>query len=108
MVCNPGWFLLNPSDIDVVGDWHCDAESLRENHLAVISENTSTTFTFQLPSEFPPFRRHQTGFFEREPIRVTTCGLFFHLPFCSDLPYGYPCYDWTGMVQQTLSDSSMT
>ncbi|KAF7560883.1 hypothetical protein G7046_g3255 [Stylonectria norvegica] len=89
---------LAPAKLDVLNNsvWHRRASSFGAEGMALISENTSTTFYFNLPLDL---------FSSTGPN--STCGLFFDLPFCSDLPKGYPCFEWSGMAHQAQANSSM-
>ncbi|OTB06998.1 hypothetical protein M426DRAFT_20398 [Hypoxylon sp. CI-4A] len=63
----------------------------------LISRNSSVTFDYAIPENF---------FSDVKPPYL--CGLEFRMPNCKDLPEGYPCYFYSGIEQEVLSNSGMT
>ncbi|KAK8048765.1 hypothetical protein PG994_010495 [Apiospora phragmitis] len=59
-----------------------------------ITPTKSTMLTYRIPSSFAP-------------TAGKLCALQFRLPFCSTLPSGYPCFDFSGSEQELLSNSGM-
>lgn len=57
----------------------------------------NTTFLYNIPQSFHPVR------YGKRPL----CGLQFRMPYCTELPKGYPCYHFTGMEQEELAESGM-
>ncbi|KAF3058397.1 putative gpi anchored cell wall protein [Daldinia childiae] len=65
----------------------------------LISRNYSTMFDYDIPSTFPP--ANTAG-------KSSLCALQFRMPVCTSLPKGYPCYSFSGLEQEVLSNSGMT
>ncbi|KAI0853286.1 hypothetical protein F5Y00DRAFT_225919 [Daldinia vernicosa] len=65
----------------------------------VISRNYSTVFDYDIPDTFPP--ANTAG-------ESSLCALQFRMPVCTTLPKGYPCYSFSGLEQEVLSNSGMT
>ncbi|KAK8042234.1 hypothetical protein PG993_006757 [Apiospora rasikravindrae] len=61
---------------------------------ASITPTDNTIFQYRIPSSFVP-------------AAGKLCALQFRLPFCSTLPSGYPCFDFSGSEQELLSNSGM-
>ncbi|KAI1850538.1 hypothetical protein JX266_003820 [Neoarthrinium moseri] len=61
---------------------------------ASITPVNSTIFQYTIPRSFAT-------------KSTQLCALQFRLPFCSDLPSGYPCFHFSGSEQETLSNSGM-
>lgn len=61
---------------------------------ATITSIDSTVFNFSIPRNFT------LG-------GSKLCALEFRLPYCGDLPDGYPCFQFTGSEQELLSNSGM-
>ncbi|KAI1344816.1 hypothetical protein F5Y15DRAFT_6526 [Xylariaceae sp. FL0016] len=63
-----------------------------------ISFQNSTIFQYTIHTSFlPPITE----------AKSTLCALQFRMPVCTDLPSGYPCYAYSGMEQEILSNSGM-
>ncbi|KAJ9156060.1 hypothetical protein NKR23_g1511 [Pleurostoma richardsiae] len=69
-----------------------------QDRVAHITSTRSTVFGFSLPPDFPPASSASAS---------RTCALQFRMPYCSELPAGYPCYQFSGMEQEVLSNSGM-
>ncbi|KAI1814184.1 hypothetical protein GGS20DRAFT_431556 [Poronia punctata] len=83
---------LGPADKSV-------EDGVRDSHgEASITSDNSTVFSFSIPTSFPP--QLPSG----EP---PLCALQFRMPVCSELPKGYPCYHFSGLEQEFLSNSGM-
>lgn len=65
-----------------------------------ISPKNSTIFEYSIPQSFIPANASLDG----EP---QLCALQFRMPVCTELPKGYPCYDFSGLEQEILSDSGI-
>lgn len=61
---------------------------------ATIDPNHSTLFEYTIPEAFFSPSTQQ-------------CALQFRLPFCDELPSGYPCFTFSGSEQELLSNSGM-
>ncbi|KAK7952255.1 uncharacterized protein PG986_007983 [Apiospora aurea] len=61
---------------------------------ASITPTDNTIFQYRIPSSFVP-------------AAGRLCALQFRLPFCSTLPPGYPCFNFSGSEQELLSNSGM-
>jgi hypothetical protein len=59
---------------------------------AAITATNSTIFHFSIPRDFASSSQQ-------------LCALQFRLPFCSELPAGYPCFNFTGSEQELSSNS---
>ncbi|KAI1636994.1 hypothetical protein F4809DRAFT_606518 [Biscogniauxia mediterranea] len=66
---------------------------------ASISSANSTILQYVIPRAFLP---------PREDIKAPICALQFRMPVCTSLPEGYPCYMFSGLEQEILSNSGMT
>ncbi|KAB5525754.1 hypothetical protein GE09DRAFT_480412 [Coniochaeta sp. 2T2.1] len=68
--------------------------------LADINPMRSTVFQFDLGEllRTPP---------SNGSLEVGVCALQFRLPVCTQLPDGYPCYQFSGMEQEVLQRSGM-
>ncbi|KAI1091306.1 hypothetical protein F5B19DRAFT_493535 [Rostrohypoxylon terebratum] len=64
---------------------------------ATIIPGISTTFNYTIPKDF----------LSNSSSKSSLCALQFRMPVCTELPKGYPCYDFSGMEQEYLSDSGM-
>lgn len=62
--------------------------------IASITAENSTVFHFSIPKDFA-----SSG--------SKLCALQFRLPFCSALPADYPCFIFTGLEQESVSNSGM-
>lgn len=65
-----------------------------------ISRGNSTIFEYSIPPSFPPMNASHDG-------PPPQCALQFRMPVCSELPKGYPCYTFSGLEQEKLSDSGI-
>ncbi|KAI0108428.1 hypothetical protein F4814DRAFT_427917 [Daldinia grandis] len=65
----------------------------------IISRNYSTVFDYIVPNTFPS--TNAAG-------ESSLCALQFRMPVCTSLPKGYPCYSFSGLEQEVLSNSGMT
>ncbi|KAI1188105.1 hypothetical protein F5B17DRAFT_429845 [Nemania serpens] len=65
---------------------------------ASITSTNSTILLYSIPNSFFP---------PTSDAKVPVCALQFRMPVCSALPKGYPCYRFSGMEQEFLSDSGM-
>ncbi|KAI1142517.1 hypothetical protein F5Y05DRAFT_409667 [Hypoxylon sp. FL0543] len=63
----------------------------------VIAYGSSTTFDYAIPKDL----------FTLDAAKPSLCALQFRLPVCTLLPEGYPCYVFSGMEQEVLSNSGM-
>ncbi|KAL7623173.1 hypothetical protein AAE478_006854 [Parahypoxylon ruwenzoriense] len=64
-----------------------------------ISSSKSTVFEYSIPHTF----------LLREPAaKPSLCALQFRMPVCTSLPKDYPCYSFSGLEQEILSNSGMT
>ncbi|KAH8671298.1 hypothetical protein BX600DRAFT_244576 [Xylariales sp. PMI_506] len=61
---------------------------------ATITPDDNTLFEYAIPESFSS----EAG---------QLCALQFRLPYCSDLPEGYPCYEFSGSEQELSGDSGM-
>ncbi|KAI1501904.1 hypothetical protein F5X99DRAFT_427954 [Biscogniauxia marginata] len=66
---------------------------------ASISPVNSTILQYAIPNTFSP---------PRADIKASLCALQFRMPVCTTLPDGYPCYTFSGLEQEVLSNSGMT
>lgn len=66
-----------------------------------ISDQNSTIFEYVIPPSFLPANASRGG--GAPPL----CALQFRMPVCMSLPKGYPCYEFSGMEQEVLSNSGM-
>ncbi|KAI0479617.1 hypothetical protein F4859DRAFT_476688 [Xylaria cf. heliscus] len=65
---------------------------------ASITSYNSTIFLYSIPNSFlPPI----------SDARMPLCALQFRMPVCTELPKGYPCYSFSGLEQEFLSNSGM-
>ncbi|KAI0842561.1 hypothetical protein F5Y06DRAFT_257936 [Hypoxylon sp. FL0890] len=64
---------------------------------AVISSGSSTTFEYAIPRNF----------LAADAAKSSLCALQFRMPVCTSLPKGYPCYSFSGLEQEILSNSGM-
>jgi len=75
--------------------------NLTPTYVAEVDSRSSTIFQFALTEPF------------RSPLPLSNgsvsgrCGLQFRLPVCSQLPPGYPCYQFSGIEQEVLRKSGM-
>ncbi|KAI0006554.1 hypothetical protein F4779DRAFT_596011 [Xylariaceae sp. FL0662B] len=69
---------------------------------AVISPTNSTVFEYHIPSSFI------SSLNATNTTKSPLCALQFRMPYCSALPKGYPCYSFSGLEQEYLSNSGMT
>ncbi|GAP89586.1 putative gpi anchored cell wall protein [Rosellinia necatrix] len=85
--------------IKVVSVSRSDSDNTGDSSAEVsITSHNSTTFLYGIPYSFLP------------PVNGTKmplCALQFRMPVCMDLPKGYPCYKFSGLEQEFLSDSGM-
>ncbi|KAK5628623.1 hypothetical protein RRF57_004338 [Xylaria bambusicola] len=65
---------------------------------ASITSQNSTVFLYNIPSSFLP------SISEAKP---SLCALQFRMPVCTELPKGYPCYNFSGLEQEVLANSGM-
>ncbi|KAI1303337.1 hypothetical protein F5Y03DRAFT_190138 [Xylaria venustula] len=65
---------------------------------ASITSHNSTVFLYNIPSSFP-----SPGTDPKMPL----CALQFRMPVCTQLPKGYPCYNFSGLEQEVLANSGM-
>ena len=68
-----------------------------------ISADNSTIFQYSIPASFVPANESSGA----SGAQRRLCALQFRMPFCSDLPKGYPCYHFSGLEQEMLADSGM-
>jgi hypothetical protein len=61
---------------------------------ASITSVNSTVFQYSIPRTFVNNTKQ-------------LCALEFRMPFCTDLPSGYPCFSFSGSEQEQLSNSGM-
>lgn len=61
---------------------------------ASVTPLNSTIFQFSVPQSFATSDQQ-------------LCALQFRMPFCSDLPAGYPCFSFSGTEQEVGADSGM-
>ncbi|KAI1081466.1 hypothetical protein F5B20DRAFT_536143 [Whalleya microplaca] len=66
-----------------------------------ISPGNSTIFEYHIPNSFIPSPNVTNA--TSSPL----CALQFRMPYCTDLPQDYPCYSFSGMEQEMLSNSGM-
>ncbi|KAI0440214.1 hypothetical protein F4803DRAFT_553281 [Xylaria telfairii] len=63
-----------------------------------ITSHNSTVFLYSIPNSFlPPV----------SDAKMPLCALQFRMPVCTELPKGYPCYSFSGLEQEFLSNSGM-
>ena len=72
-----------------------------------ISPDNSTVFRYSIPPSFADASDGGDGDSSGAPPRQL-CALQFRMPVCADLPAGYPCYHFSGLEQETLSNSGMS
>ncbi|RYP43388.1 hypothetical protein DL770_011693 [Monosporascus sp. CRB-9-2] len=65
-----------------------------------ISPRNVTIFEYSIPPSFLPLNTSNSGF---PPL----CALEFRMPVCTDLPNGYPCYDFSGLEQEIVANSGI-
>ncbi|KAI5926930.1 hypothetical protein F4810DRAFT_417250 [Camillea tinctor] len=65
-----------------------------------ISSTNSTIMQYVIPNEFLRPRKRDVG--------ASQCALQFRMPVCTSLQEGYPCYLFSGLEQEMLSNSGMT
>lgn len=84
---------LAPSKVFVGG---ADAMVLVQsmNFAAAISPTQSTAYQFQVPNDWSGSTSSKRA-------------VYLRLPFCTQLPSGYPCYNFSGMEQEYVSNSGM-
>ncbi|KAI0885450.1 uncharacterized protein GGS22DRAFT_129363 [Annulohypoxylon maeteangense] len=64
---------------------------------AKITPINSTIFDYTIPKDF----------LSKTDSKSSLCALQFRMPVCTSLPKGYPCYSFSGLEQEYLSDSGM-
>ncbi|KAI1462650.1 hypothetical protein F4805DRAFT_452475 [Annulohypoxylon moriforme] len=64
---------------------------------AKITPIDSTIFDYTIPKDF----------LSKGSSKSSLCALQFRMPVCTSLPKGYPCYSFSGLEQEYLSDSGM-
>ncbi|KAI2467538.1 hypothetical protein F4781DRAFT_433306 [Annulohypoxylon bovei var. microspora] len=64
---------------------------------ARITPESSTIFDYTIPKDFLP----------KDAAKSSLCALQFRMPVCTALPKGYPCYSFSGLEQEVLSNSGM-
>ncbi|KAI0879146.1 hypothetical protein GGS24DRAFT_440939 [Hypoxylon argillaceum] len=74
-------------------------DGIRDNSAEVsITSTNSTVFLYSIPNSFlPPVS-------DAKPL---LCALQFRMPVCTELPKGYPCYNFSGLEQEFLANSGM-
>ncbi|CAJ2502283.1 Uu.00g096770.m01.CDS01 [Anthostomella pinea] len=65
----------------------------------LISTNNSALFQYVIPGSFLPIMA--------DAAKPPLCALQFRMPVCTELPKGYPCYSFSGLEQEILSNSGM-
>ncbi|KAI1204643.1 uncharacterized protein F4807DRAFT_446175 [Annulohypoxylon truncatum] len=65
---------------------------------AAITPGSSTIFDYTISEDF----------LSKGASKSSLCALQFRMPVCTSLPKGYPCYSFSGLEQEYLSDSGMT
>ncbi|RYP72882.1 hypothetical protein DL771_003920 [Monosporascus sp. 5C6A] len=65
-----------------------------------ISPQNITIFEYSIPPSFLPLNANNSGL-------APLCALEFRMPVCTDLPKGYPCYDFSGLEQEILANSGI-
>ena len=88
---------------------HPDAgaqDGIRDSSAEVsISPDNSTVFRYSIPASFPASANTSGGGGGIPTPRL--CALQFRMPVCSELPEGYPCYHFSGLEQEMVSNSGM-
>ncbi|KAI0141693.1 hypothetical protein GGR57DRAFT_401983 [Xylariaceae sp. FL1272] len=93
-----------------IGIWDHGVSTESHHHVDITPRNYSE-FAFSLSREF--VEPHQTynqsanQSAESPDRQRTRCALEFRMPTCSQLPPGYPCYHFSGIEQEFLSNSGM-
>ncbi|KAI1389994.1 uncharacterized protein F4822DRAFT_428341 [Hypoxylon trugodes] len=64
----------------------------------IISPDSSPIFDFTVPDDMA-----RSAFSDS-----SLCALQFRMPVCNSLPEGYPCYSFSGLEQEVVSNSGMT
>ncbi|KAI1425729.1 hypothetical protein F5Y12DRAFT_795671 [Xylaria sp. FL1777] len=65
---------------------------------ASITSHNNTIFLYSIPSSFLP---------SVSDVNMPLCALQFRMPACTELPKGYPCYSFSGLEQEFLTNSGM-
>ncbi|RYP38695.1 hypothetical protein DL767_002435 [Monosporascus sp. MG133] len=65
-----------------------------------ISPQNVTIFECSIPPSFLSLNTSNSG---SPPL----CALEFRMPVCTDLPRGYPCYDFSGLEQEIVANSGI-
>ncbi|KAI0394092.1 hypothetical protein F5Y17DRAFT_429394 [Xylariaceae sp. FL0594] len=74
-------------------------DGFKDSHgVASITYQNSTIFSYIIPNSFMP---------ETSSGTAPLCALQFRMPACTQLPDGYPCYSFSGLEQEFLSNSGM-
>lgn len=70
-------------------------DSSAEAHITI---HNNTVLEYAIPDSF---------FSSLSDTIAPLCALQFRMPICSQLPEGYPCYNFSGLEQEVLSNSGM-
>lgn len=89
---------IHPSSVAV--GHHSDRFLINDDGNATIAAHRSLETLFHFTLDPWDILHHADG-------APRMCAVQFRLPWCSELPAGYPCFTWSGMMQQELGGGGM-